>query len=338
MSTTPGDDGLLGRLRALGGVPTRGKHGVDTGAVADRLGISQRTVQRWANGTQKPSAGHESAIGRLIAQDQERLAELDAKLRVASTTAAPVANRKDLTEPDAIAERKALRGDKLRNTVAKIFTRSREDVDVTGTDDPEALPQKLRALAGEGRRTPHNIDTAEAAKRLGVTQRTVQRWLKGTHKPSPKHWGEIREQSRRTDAHKAPRAKTVESHRHAFSRGGWLTFKGEAGPLRLGKGPSYSRDRSVEVALSPEHADMLLDAYRDRGVDGAVDALYVIYEERHLVGWGFESIDELELRDWRQGSRHAEDNAAREAKRKARQANVDDDGDDQDTLDLILGD
>lgn len=67
--TTGSGEDLLGMLRAIGGTSNRTKSGIDLTRVAQRMGVSRRTVERWAKSGetgqgQRPSADHFKSLTR----------------------------------------------------------------------------------------------------------------------------------------------------------------------------------------------------------------------------------------------------------------------------------
>lgn len=175
----------------------------------------------------------------------------------------------------------------------------RRDTDVSGRPDGD-LRRLLQTAFGEGRR-PGGVDTRAAAEGLGVTQRTVQRWLAGqdrqSHGASPVHMKAIAAKARQAASTQAGRrAATAPVRQGRLSRNGArLTVRGKQGPMRAGN--DYRRVRAVDFDLQPRDVDGLLSAYEQEGDKGAVRWLEKHADETYVADWSFESIQDLNLRD-----------------------------------------
>lgn len=171
--------------------------------------------------------------------------------------------------------------------------------DVSGRPDGD-LRAMLQTAFGEGRR-PGGVDTRAAAEGLGVTQRTVQRWLAGadrqSHGANPEHMKAI--------ARKARQAATTQSGRRAATaavrqgplarNGARLTVRGQQGPMRSGN--DYRRFRAVDFDLGPEDVNALLSAYERGGDRAAVGWLESHADAQYVADWSFESISDLNMGD-----------------------------------------
>ncbi len=170
--------------------------------------------------------------------------------------------------------------------------------DVTGRPDGD-LRGMLQAAFGEGRR-PGGVDTRSAAQGLGVTQRTVQRWLAGAdrqrHQANPQHLKAIASRARQAASTQRGRRTSVADVRQGplARRGARLSVRGVQGPIRAGT--DYRRLRRVDVELQPEDVDALLSAYERGGDRAFVSWLEGHMDQQYVADWGFESIADLELR------------------------------------------
>ncbi len=118
------------------------------------------------------------------------------------------------------------------------------------------------------------VDTRAAAVALGVSQRTVQRWLRSERETG--RAGIRSENLTRTQKASRQAATTRQGRRRALQdartrrnrqRPVTVRVKGDQGPRNSGKG--YVRNRTTGAELDPEQHDAMLDAYEaggDRGV------------------------------------------------------------------------
>ncbi len=171
--------------------------------------------------------------------------------------------------------------------------------EVTGRPDGD-LRAMLQGAFGEGRRRG-GVDTRAAAQGLGVTQRTVQRWLAGTgrqrHGASPEHLKAIASRARQAaSTQKGRRTAMAAARRGPLTRNGArLTVRGQQGPLRAGK--EYRRMRRLDLDLQPEDVEALMSAYERGGDKAFVAWLEGHADAEYVADWGFDSVEDLELRD-----------------------------------------
>lgn len=161
---------------------------------------------------------------------------------------------------------------------------------VTGTSaDVRGM---LTAVYGTTRHGKDVIDTREAAKRLGVSQRTVQRWLAGQNKPAEDHLKKLQTKSRQSATTKRGRARAVKRAIAAKK------IQAEGVRVRVGgtQGPQgYQRDRNSAQKLSPEEYQGLLDAYAAGGDDGALNYLQAVYGEKYVDNWKFDQVSDFRI-------------------------------------------
>ena len=140
-------------------------------------------------------------------------------------------------------------------------------------------------------RTVSGVDTREAAKRLGVTQRTVQRWLSGQNKPSGDHLKKIRTRSRQAATTKRGRARAVKRAMQGSPapKAMKVTISGHQGPN--GGGEGYGRLRNASMDLSPEQYQQFLEAYTEGGDAAATRYLESAFSKDYVDGWKFNTID-----------------------------------------------
>lgn len=151
----------------------------------------------------------------------------------------------------------------------------------------------LQGLYGTTRNGKPAVDTREAAKRLNVSQRTVQRWLKNDRIPSPEHLKEVQKKNRQAVTTKRGRARSIRraaTTRPSPKEGVKVTVKGTQGP----KG--YARDnRNATQKLTPEEHQGLLTAYADGGDDAALNYLAGIYSAKYVDDWQFNSVTDFRM-------------------------------------------
>lgn len=134
------------------------------------------------------------------------------------------------------------------------------------------LRGKLLAIGGASSRTRSGIDLTRAAQRLGVTRRTVERWVKSAsgeggqaQKPSVTHAQTIARRARQAATTKAGRKAALADRRQAMGRrGARLSITAMQGP----RDPVYRRLRTVAVDLDPDQLERMIDAYEAGGDRG----------------------------------------------------------------------
>lgn len=172
----------------------------------------------------------------------------------------------------------------------------RTDAEVTGKSGNVA--GMLRTLYS---RPDGKISSKNAAKDLGVSQRTIQRWVKGEQAPKAGNLDKLNTAARRAATTKAGRRKAVQSQKHSrlAQRGARLTIRGNQGvPGSNRHGDSYTRFRSASLQLTPVEFQDLLDAYAEHGDTGLQQYLQDEYTNKYGAGtWNVNFISELELHD-----------------------------------------
>ncbi|MEV5880729.1 hypothetical protein AB0L75_42465 [Streptomyces sp. NPDC052101] len=134
------------------------------------------------------------------------------------------------------------------------------------------------------------------ADRLGVSTRTVERWAKREgrwrSKPKAQH-----EQMLRDLARNAPeaRARSMSPLRAARIRnkGATLRVTANMGPSYAGK--KYRRERTIEVQLSGDAMQPVIDKWLSGDDAGAMEALHSALDEEYLAG--FELGDVVDVMD-----------------------------------------
>lgn len=168
----------------------------------------------------------------------------------------------------------------------------------------------LRTVYGTTRRGEFTVDTREAAQRLGVSQRTVQRWLKSTHAPRPDHLKDLQTRSRQAVTTKRGRARAIRRattgiNARARQKGASIRIAGYQGPYggsKAGQGQKdttdTARQRVTTRNLNPEEYEELLNAYQEGGDTAAAQYLESVWSTKYIDGWTFHTIDDLRLAEY----------------------------------------
>jgi hypothetical protein len=190
---------------------------------------------------------------------------------------------------------------KLRTTLFSAITG--KSAYVSGKPEGDVAGM-LMAVGGPSDRTRSGIDTAAAAKALGVSRRTVERWLTGAterNRPSGKNLQKLAAQARKAATTKrGRRAALADVRKGGMPRyGARIEVRGVQGPTR--QGTDYRRFRRLSLTLDPEHVEAMLAAYEEGGDKGFVSWLEGHAEETYMgFPWGFDNIDTVELDEPRQ--------------------------------------
>lgn len=143
-------------------------------------------------------------------------------------------------------------------------------------------------------------NTRAAAEQLGVSQRSVQRWIAGEnrkqrHAPRSDHLSTLRTKARQSATTKKGRKTSLDGARARFSgrKSARLTTYGMQGPEGGGKG--YSRQRGVTLELDADDIDAMFDSYEKGGDAGVTQWLEQHHSNNYVPGWTFENIDRIGL-------------------------------------------
>lgn len=191
----------------------------------------------------------------------------------------------------------------LRNTVFGALTGISGDV---SGDRGGNLRDMLMAIGGPAR-TKSGINLTEVAKELGVTRRTVERWVTtdGSERGKPKAVTlvAVATKSRQAATTQRGRAKALGRMRGGTGAGSGgaaistygakLTVRAHQGVVAGGR--EYLRDRTISMALDPEAVEAMQAAYAQGG-----DKAFLAWAENHAdmtyaAGWGIDRIDSLDL-------------------------------------------
>jgi len=188
----------------------------------------------------------------------------------------------------------------LRGTLFSAF--SGNTGDVSGSTDAD-VHGMLMAIGGPGK-TKSGIDLTAAANELGVTRRTVERWVTTAgerNKLRGANLSKVVAKSRQAATTQKGRRRAVARIRNTGGPGGSstarygskITLKGTQGPAAAGK--DYLRDRSISLQLDPESAQGMFDAYAEGGDKGFVGWMEGYAGDTYVDGWSIGSIDSFQI-------------------------------------------
>lgn len=183
----------------------------------------------------------------------------------------------------------------------KLFTAlTGRDADVSGQTGGD-LRGMLMAVGGASRRTKSGIDLTKAAKSLGVSRRTVERWVKteqtgAGQRPSAQHAKSLATKARQAATTKAGRRAALagSSMRQAIaSRGARLAITGLQGPHAAGR--DYMRNRTTQLELDPADAEAMMDAWENGGEKGFMTWATGHWGNEYLDDWKFDAVDAIDI-------------------------------------------
>lgn len=170
---------------------------------------------------------------------------------------------------------------------------------ITGTKNSAAAGQSgsvrgmLQGLYGTTRNGQPAVDTREAARRLKVSQRTVQRWLKNDNTPTTDHLKSIEKKSRQAVTTKRGRARAIRraaATQPSTKEGIKVTVHGSQGPR------GYIRDnRNATQKLTSQEHEGLLNAYAVGGDEAALNYLTGIYSGNYVDDWQFNQVTDFRM-------------------------------------------
>lgn len=190
--------------------------------------------------------------------------------------------------------------DVAQNNTRGIFFRAitgRRGADVDGTDSG-GIRGKLLAAFGSSGRDATRPNTAAAAKGLGVSQRTVQRWLaqEGQERTQPRasNLKALNARARQAATTKRGRQQALATSRANIlgNRGMRFTVNGVQGPDH---GPGYARLRNVNFDLSPDQAQAFLAAWQQGGDAAAQQYITSNAPDIYHDSWVFEHINDVNI-------------------------------------------
>lgn len=180
--------------------------------------------------------------------------------------------------PDAIAQ---------RNAVFEFFT-GQDYNEVTSS------PRSMLRHLYPGKSDRHPIDTKLAAAKLGVSQRTVQHWIKGDSKPRPTTAKKLTDRTRQTVTTKRGRAQMAKRAKENLpGKTRKVNVHGVQGISSDASDMTYNRNGRSGQDLTPEEQEKLIDAWAEGGDQGALDYLTTVYQRpgEYHPEWRFHGVD-----------------------------------------------
>ena len=182
----------------------------------------------------------------------------------------------------------------LRNTLFAILTGRQADVSGSASGDVRGM---LMAVGGTSNRTKSGIDLTKAASKLGVSRRTVERWVKSAQtgagqRPSAQHAKALASKARQAATTKAGRKAALAGsplRKAITSRGARVSIDGLQGPHASGK--DYMRKRVTQVVLDPADAEAMMNAWETGGEKGFMSWASTVWDTEYLNDWKFDSVD-----------------------------------------------
>ena len=171
-------------------------------------------------------------------------------------------------------------------TVSEAVTRTKANT------TPPNLQRMLTEVYGTGRGGRPN--TKAAAADLGVSQRTVQRWVTNAsqrNKVNPEKLAQVEQKLRaKRDSPEHRRAQLSQAREKRLRRSGaQVRFNGRVSVS------SDRRKRKIEYRFTGDQLDPVIDAYLQGGEQGARQAFEDMLNDYYAEGLGIDSIDSLEF-------------------------------------------
>lgn len=168
---------------------------------------------------------------------------------------------------------------------------------------PTDVQSMLMARFSHTYRGQQRVHTRAAAAELGVSQRTVQRWLKDQRMPVGDQYRRLALSVRQQATRKAGRQQAVAAARERLApmmerRGGiQLNVHGYQGAPPGPGMKDYRRSRNAFLDMSAAQTDEMFDAYAQGGDEGLQLWLNEVYgaEGGYLADWNISSIDRLQF-------------------------------------------
>lgn len=167
---------------------------------------------------------------------------------------------------------------------------------VTGASAGDVRAEMITAF-GSSKRDPDRPDTAAVAKALGVSQRSVQRWLKGGGMKTD-HASQLQRTARQAMTTKRGRARAMQAARKAGTAQKpagrtAITLAGHQG-VTSSLDHNY-RMREASVGITDADVTAMQNAWVEGGEHGAAAWLHSHYDQHYTDQWHIRSIEDL---DW----------------------------------------
>lgn len=216
------------------------------------------------------------------------------------------------TDDDALMQRNT-----LFQAISWLGSESEPSTPGTGGAEASDVAKHLRTLysttrtittPGGVKKSVTKISTAEAAKALGVSQRTVQRWLKGVHNPKQTVMNNLKKKARQAVTTKRGRQQMVRRARanQRIPMGGVkVSVTGTQGPR------DYSRDRTIQQKLTPEEYENFRSAWAMGGDVAAREYLEAVLSEKYVDDWKIGKISGMSMNGIDAGDDRSDPRASR---------------------------
>ena len=216
------------------------------------------------------------------------------------------------TDDDALKQRNT-----LFQAISWLGSESEPSTPGTGGAEASDVAKHLRTLysttrtittPGGVKKSVTKISTAEAAKALGVSQRTVQRWLKGVHNPKQTVMNNLKKKARQAVTTKRGRQQMVRRARanQRIPMGGVkVSVTGTQGPR------DYSRDRTIQQKLTPEEYENFRSAWAMGGDVAAREYLEAVLSEKYVDDWKIGNISAMSMNGIDAGDDRSDPRASR---------------------------
>ncbi len=184
-----------------------------------------------------------------------------------------------------------------RDLRGKVFTAlTGIAADVSGRPEGD-IRGMLMAIGGPSTRTRSGIDLSNAARKLGVSRRTAERWVKTAQtgvgqRPSPQHAKALARRARQAATTKTGRRAAVIGSgkaRAAAARGARVSVNAMQGPHTR----DYMRRRVTQLDLDPADAQAMVDAWVNGGDKGFMDWANNYWGQEYVDDWRFGDVDEI---------------------------------------------
>ena len=146
------------------------------------------------------------------------------------------------------------------------------------------------------------INKREAARRLGVSVRTIERWAKGDTKPKPENLSKLTNRTRQSVTTKRGRAQLAKRMKQTIppTTERTISIHGRQGITAdpNAEGSEKPRNGYSKLDLTPEEQSAFFDSWAAGGDEGAARYLETLYSQpgRYVPNWHFHGIDGVEWR------------------------------------------
>ena len=181
---------------------------------------------------------------------------------------------------------------RLRESMFSFITGRHSEGATTGG----GVASKLMAAFGPSKRDSSRPNTAAAAKGLGVSQRQVQRWLKGDNAPRADRAKNLDKRARQSMTTKAGRARSLKSalaSGHASMPAGKNSLTVAAYQGISSDGGTGYRMRECSVQMTAADLKSLQDTWVTHGDKGAAAWMTSHMDAHYASGWHLREIDSL---------------------------------------------